>query len=276
MRDVQAGTTTLASHDDGTAGDGDSEEAAISADGRFVAFESGADNLSAGDDNSFTNVFRHDLRGAVPLCSDVAQSVAEGGLATVALACLDNDGDPITRAVVSGPAHGKLGPVDQAAGTVTYTPDPGYTGPDSFSFQGSDASGSSAPANASLTVSARPRAFGTDTLVTLRLARPRIAARGPVPVQLSNANDFPVSGGLSGRTAKRVRLKTQRFRVAANTRKTVRLKLPMTLRQQPRRKRRLALRITAIVRDPAGNSRIVGKTLRPRLRPRTHGGRITR
>jgi hypothetical protein len=202
-------------------------------------------------------------------------------VATVTLPCRDDDGDPIARAVVTGPAHGELGPVDQAAGTVVYTPDPGFTGPDSFSFQGSDASGSSAPARASLTVTAAeptaPRAFGTDTLVTLTLARARIPARGPVAVRISNANDFPVSGRLSGRSAKRRRitLKGRRFEAAGNATRTVRLKLPKSLRRALQRRRKLALRITATLRDPAGNARTVRKTLRPRLRRTPGGGRIT-
>jgi hypothetical protein len=119
-------------------------------------------------------------------------------------------------------------------------------------------------------------AFGTDTLVTLALARARIPARGPVAVRISNANDFPVSGELSGRTAKRRRitLKRKRFEVAGNASSTVRLKLPKRLRRTLRRQRKLALRVTATLRDPAGNTRTVRKTLSPRrtgLRARQSG-----
>ncbi|MFI6094965.1 DNRLRE domain-containing protein [Lentzea sp. NPDC051213] len=44
----------------GGAGDGSSRDAAVSADGRFVAYASDADNLSDADNNAFTNVFVRD------------------------------------------------------------------------------------------------------------------------------------------------------------------------------------------------------------------------
>lgn len=55
--------------------DGDSFDPAISADGRYVAFESNADNLVAGDTNGLGDVFEHDLStGATTMVS-----VASGG-----------------------------------------------------------------------------------------------------------------------------------------------------------------------------------------------------
>lgn len=45
----------------GVAGDGSSRDASFSADGKFVAFASDADNLSDVDDNAYTNVFVRDL-----------------------------------------------------------------------------------------------------------------------------------------------------------------------------------------------------------------------
>jgi hypothetical protein len=119
------------------------------------------------------------------------------------------------------------------------------------------------------------RAFGTDPLVTLTLAPGRVPATGPIAVRVSNANDFPVRGKLSARTAKRgpsstrrrrITLKVKRFEMADNATRTVRLRLPTSLREPLRRRRTLALRVTATLRDPAGNTRTVRKTLRPRLR----------
>jgi Tol biopolymer transport system component len=63
VRDAATNVTTLASRATGAggvAGDGFSLNASISADARFVAFESVADNLSP-DDNAFTNIFVRDL-----------------------------------------------------------------------------------------------------------------------------------------------------------------------------------------------------------------------
>jgi RHS repeat-associated protein len=62
--DLQTGTTTLVSiNAAGTAsGDVDSNQPSISADGRYVAFESYADNLIAGATKTFPNVYVRDLQ----------------------------------------------------------------------------------------------------------------------------------------------------------------------------------------------------------------------
>ena len=68
VRDTVAGTTRLVSRQStindtpGTKGDAASEKAAISADGRFVAFESAANNLSASDKDDSVDVFVRDLQ----------------------------------------------------------------------------------------------------------------------------------------------------------------------------------------------------------------------
>ena len=66
VRDLQTHTTIHASRTgDGTAADGESSSASISADGRFVAFESGADNLSGEDSDGVFDVFVRDLQNGV-------------------------------------------------------------------------------------------------------------------------------------------------------------------------------------------------------------------
>jgi hypothetical protein len=69
---------------------------------------------------------------------------------------------------------------------------------------------------------------------------------------------------------RRVRLKAKAFSVAGNARKTIKLGLPKVLRKLLARKRKLTLRLIAKVRDPAGNTRTVKKrvTLRLRKQPR--------
>ena len=62
VRDRQAHTTVLISRNiHGEAGDGHSSWPSISADGRFVAFQSAASNLVPGDDNGKTDIFVVDL-----------------------------------------------------------------------------------------------------------------------------------------------------------------------------------------------------------------------
>jgi len=81
VRDVGAGTSTLVSRqsaaDGGAGADGDSGEPAISADGRYVAFESSAGNLSADDGNEPHVYLRDTLTDATTLVS--RQSAADGG-----------------------------------------------------------------------------------------------------------------------------------------------------------------------------------------------------
>ena len=73
VRDRQRGETVLASvGPQGARGDGPSVAPAISADGRFVAFESDAGTLVHGDGNHTGDVFVHDLAGGVTRLVSVA------------------------------------------------------------------------------------------------------------------------------------------------------------------------------------------------------------
>jgi hypothetical protein len=121
---------------------------------------------------------------------------------------------------------------------------------------------------------AGPSAFGARTLVTLSLAPGGVPAGGPVKVRVANANGFPVAGTLAGQTTKpisvsrrrRIKLKARSFSVGASARKAVALKLPRALRRLLRRNGRLSLRLTAKVKDPAGNIRSVAKKVTPKLK----------
>ena len=123
--------------------------------------------------------------------------------------------------------------------------------------------------------SPRPsQAFGAETLVTLQLAATRIPTSGPLEVRVTNGNGFPVTGKLSGETvnpvavsrSQRVNLRAQSFSVAAKSKKTVALKLPKVLGRLLKREGKLRLRLTAKVRDRAGNTRAVTKRVTPRLK----------
>ncbi len=62
VHDSQAGTTIRVSVVDtsGAQSEGDSDSAFISSDGRYIAFDSGAENLVTDDDNSMWDIFVHD------------------------------------------------------------------------------------------------------------------------------------------------------------------------------------------------------------------------
>lgn len=68
VHDMEAGATQLVSVGLGGAGaDDSSDSAAISADGRYVAFTSGAGNLVAGDANGFVDVFVRDVEAGITI-----------------------------------------------------------------------------------------------------------------------------------------------------------------------------------------------------------------
>jgi hypothetical protein len=90
-----------------------------------------------------------------PTCpGTVASTPAGGGAVAVTLACSGPAGVALNYAIVSGPAHGSLGAINQTNGQVTYTSQPGFVGTDRFTYRASDAGGSSNTATATITVPA--------------------------------------------------------------------------------------------------------------------------
>jgi hypothetical protein len=89
---------------------------------------------------------------APPTCAAVSASTLEGTPVRVTLAGADtNVGDTLTY-TTTPPAHGKL---SGTAPALTYTPDAGYTGADSFTYTANDGTSSCDPAGVvSLTVTA--------------------------------------------------------------------------------------------------------------------------
>jgi hypothetical protein len=70
-----------------------------------------------------------------PVANPQSVTTAESTAIGITLTASDVDGDPLTFAMVSSPAHGNL------TGTIpnlTYTPAANYNGPDSFTFKASD------------------------------------------------------------------------------------------------------------------------------------------
>ena len=102
----------------------------------------------------------------------------------VTIAVLDNDtdpeGDPLTVAEISTPAHGAARLTE--AGAVEYTPDPDYHGPDGFTYVVGDGSGLTARAAVEVTVlpaNDPPEALGVIPDQTLE------AGDGPASLDLS-------------------------------------------------------------------------------------------
>ena len=86
-----------------------------------------------------------------PVANDQAVSTPEDTALLITLTGSDPDGDAITFAIVTGPANGAL---SGTAPNVTYTPNAGFNGSDSFTFKVNDGTVDSASAAVSITVTA--------------------------------------------------------------------------------------------------------------------------
>jgi len=84
-----------------------------------------------------------------PSCTGVSATTGLGVAATISLTC---SGEAFTYSQRSNPAHGSITSFDAGAGTLTYTPAAGYSGPDSFTFGASNTGGDSDPATVTITV----------------------------------------------------------------------------------------------------------------------------
>ncbi len=89
-----------------------------------------------------------------PSCDDADAKTAVGEPVSVPLTCTDADGDTLTLAKATDPAKGTLGAFSATA--VTYTPDAGEYGDDSFTYTADDGDGESAPATVSITITRPP------------------------------------------------------------------------------------------------------------------------
>jgi hypothetical protein len=111
----------------------------------------GASVYVASEESSAVASFSREL---APTCVALASNVGAGTPIAILLSCTDLNLDPLTLAFVATPAHGILGAIDQATGTVLYTPVAGYSGPDSFTYNASDGTLASNTATVSLSVAA--------------------------------------------------------------------------------------------------------------------------
>jgi VCBS repeat-containing protein len=91
-----------------------------------------------------------------PVAVNDSATTGQGVPVTISVLANDTDIDSASLAVsgVSNPAHGTA--VANANGTVTYTPNAGYSGPDAFGYTATDGSAISNLATVSITVTAAP------------------------------------------------------------------------------------------------------------------------
>ena len=132
-------------------------------------------SLCTGDfDGSSLNTAWHIFNTwSQPVASDSPALVQENTAAELTLNATDADGDPLTYTIVSQPLNRTLA---GSGPEVTYTPAPGFSGSDSFTFKVNDGVMDSQIATVSLTVNAPPT-------VTLDPAGP--IGEGAAPITLT-------------------------------------------------------------------------------------------
>jgi len=127
--------------------------------------------------NTFTRTFTITVFtvNAPPDAADDAYRAIEGGrLLVFDTGVLTNDtddgGDPLTAVLVTGPANGRL--TLAPGGAFVYTPDPGFSGSDAFTYRADDGRGGTAPATVTLTVDPADVRAGTVVFLTTRENQP--------------------------------------------------------------------------------------------------------
>ncbi|MDQ1679632.1 MAG: large repetitive protein, partial [Frankiaceae bacterium] len=202
-----------------------------------------------------------------PACTNGTANVPNATATSVTLSCTDGDGDPLTLSIVSGPGHGTVGAVDQAAKSVTYTPASAFSGADSFTFKANDGKADSNAATISLTVAAPvvipPGAIGK----AIKLPPPGIiktVLNGNTPASANFGTGvcppacfiviqlFPA--GQAPTTAKASPYGKKSFRVAPG--KKVPLTVKLTKKATAQLKKKGKLKITAVIKtvDAAGHT----------------------
>jgi len=106
-----------------------------------------------------------------------------------------------------------------------------------------------------------PATFGRSTLVTLTPATRKLrSTRKPLKVRVRNRNGFGVTGRLRGGARSRM------VRVSGRSTQTLTVRLSKRQRRALQRKRSLSIRLSAVIRDPAGTTRRVSRRVRVGLR----------
>lgn len=94
-----------------------------------------------------------------PVCSNVSASTVENQSVSVSLSCTNS---PVAE-TIAVPAHGTIG---GSFPSVIYTPDPGYTGADSFTYSAQNSGGVSNTATITITITKPPAPVCTNASVS--------------------------------------------------------------------------------------------------------------
>jgi uncharacterized repeat protein (TIGR01451 family) len=114
-------------------------------------------------------------------------TVIHGAPTAINLSGSDRDNEPLTFEIASLPSHGALSGFDPGTGRLTYTPEAGYSGPDSFSFSANDGTTNSGPATVSLMV----REPAADLAIAVTAPAELVAVDSEVTYELVISNRGP-------------------------------------------------------------------------------------
>jgi len=127
-----------------------------------------------------------------PLADDQLVITAENTSVEITLTASDNDGDPLHYSIVTDPDHGILS--INADPIYTYTPDSGYIGSDSFSFQADDGVDDSNIAIVTITVN--PGSTALTVMINQAAAQADPTNSGPINFTILFSE--PVSNFVTG------------------------------------------------------------------------------
>ena len=90
-----------------------------------------------------------------PFCSNLSAATGFGKATVIALSCQDLLATPVTYALLSTPGHGTAS-LNAVSGAVTYTPSPGFSGPDSFTYTATNSHGTAQTSTVTIAVAPEP------------------------------------------------------------------------------------------------------------------------
>ncbi len=104
-----------------------------------------------------------DADPTIPTVSGQSVSTVRDVAITISLSGTSNDGGSVVFATTTAPSHGVLS--DIVGNNITYTPEAGYVGSDSFQFSAVEGATSSAPATITVTIDPPLAPTGTAHIV---------------------------------------------------------------------------------------------------------------
>ncbi|GAB4133007.1 MAG: hypothetical protein Fur0046_03380 [Cyanobacteria bacterium J069] len=126
------------------------------------------------DDSALATVNITVLPNSAPIATSGSLSTRVNAPKTGTLTATDPDSDPVRFSIVTAPSQGTVVIGNTATGAYTYTPNPGFSGTDSFSFRANDGIFDSATATVSVLVAA-------NQAPTLAVPLPRRGATEKLP-----------------------------------------------------------------------------------------------